>query len=73
MVNVINLVDAVILNEKDSISLIEEKHKKELLEITLEKKFSLEKELILTYDSEKKFSLQEKIKELGNWILGLKK
>jgi len=73
-VDVRKLLDSVILNEKDSISLIEEKHKKELLEIALEKKFSLEKELISNaYDADKKFALQQQIKELENSILELKK
>jgi internalin A len=43
------------------------------LELLIDKKVFLEKELILSYDGEKKFALQAQIKELGNWILGLKK
>jgi internalin A len=73
MVNIKNLIDEVILNQKDSLNLLEEKHKRELFEIALEKKFSLEKELITSYDSEKKFALQQQIKELENRILELKK
>jgi len=44
----------------------------EQLELLSSKKTFLEKELIITYDSEKKFALQEQIKELENKILKLK-
>jgi len=56
--------------EWDTKELVE---RKELLSLLVDKKTFLEKELITTYDSEKKFALQEKIKELENRILELKK
>jgi len=43
------------------------------LELLIDKKAFLEKELITTYDSEKKFALQQQIKELENRILEMKK
>jgi len=43
------------------------------LELLIDKKAFLEKEMILAYDSNQKFALQEKIKELENRILELKK
>jgi len=42
------------------------------LDLLMDKKIFLEKELITTYDSEKKFALQEQIKVLENKILELK-
>jgi len=45
----------------------------ENLELLIDKKSFLEKELITTYESEKKFALQEQIKELENKILEMKK
>jgi len=43
------------------------------LELLIDKKAFLEKELILAYDSNQRFALQEQIKELENRILELKK
>jgi len=43
------------------------------IDLLIDKKVFLEKELIMTYDSAKKFALLEQIKELENRILELKK
>jgi len=64
------------LMQNQSIQIVKEQElyiNQDNLNLLLSKKSFIEKELILTYDSEKKFALQEKIKELGNRILELKK
>jgi hypothetical protein len=52
----------------DSFKLNEKEGKIELLDALNKKKLFLEKELIVTYDSEKKFALQEQMKELEKQI-----
>jgi len=58
--------------KSSSIAEKEKQSNKELLEKLIDKKAFLEKELVLTYDSEKKFALQEQIKELENQINEMK-
>jgi len=58
---------------ENSYPTIENSPEIQAIDLLIDKKVFLEKELITTYDSEKKFALQEQIKELENRILGLKK
>jgi len=81
-INVTGMNNKVIQDAvKSKISLIEDSGLKttdenkgliQNLELLIDKKIFLEKELILTYESEKKFAIQTQIKELETQILELK-
>jgi len=62
-----------ISNDNTALSQYEIEKNEEILIKLIDKKAFLEKELVLTYDSEKKFTLQEQIKELEIQINGLRK